>query len=384
MKTLLAVDMVPKKHCAITRLLEKAGYTVVHTGPPSGPNDPAVRVDDFVGPLEIEQRAARWSAAARPGWSRLTTGLPSVLRVEAEAMRPMVARSYARVEAFITRVRPAVVLTGSNQLLSKAAVACARREGIPTVYLPHAAPTLKLPYRMPVTDWTAELGELPKRWYAELGAAGGRSVMTGAPYWDRPARRPRGPRPRVLYSIHPPYTESPTAVAASPALAMRFWKALLGATRRLSPRPELILKPHPSVALPGVRRFHLRSARRAGVRRVRWMTGTPGAALAESDVVITGYSNLVYEAILADCPVILIPSTSSIVRSLESVRVADRPRDLLGEIRRALAAPPREALRRDTARLHAGGDGRAAERIAAVIFQAAGQGNGIRVGANGG
>jgi hypothetical protein len=119
---------------------------------------------------------------------------------------------------------------------------------------------------------------------------------------------------------------------------------------------------------PGVRGFYLDSARRAGLRFVRWVSGPALPVLATVDVVVTHHSNLVIEAILMGCLVILVPPHGDRLGQLTSIHRVHRPQGLGEALRGAIhEVLPESVLAGDAGRLHVGGDGRSGGRIVELI-----------------
>lgn len=359
-----------------------------------------------------EALAARSATLARhfggpddPLWRRLHEPLAARLHnvhVTAEAAREMLERLAA------SHGLAAALLGFDTVPVARAVVATARRLGVPTIHLPHGIlgrPRLALPWqgaRM-FADLVCAQGEFSRAGYLKGGADPARVRVTGCPRWDEyagltPAHRhamreaiaaplrldPR--RPIVVFG--PSWVERQTANAARfRSLGLFVYRQVLAAVRRHADAGvQLVVKLHPGeLTRPGMEPNalvdgYLAVARRAGLAQVTVTSEYKRELLAVADAVVVVNSNLGIEALLCERPVINVPldpaDADALFTAGEGIVALTSPEGTAEALDRVLAD---EALRQRLA-AHALGavrplvdrpDGRASERVAAVVLAAA-------------
>src|SRR5262245_25116747 len=276
--------------------------------------------------------ARHFGDVAAPLWRRLRTPLTARLRnvhVTAEAAREMLERLAARHGL-------AAALLGFDTVpVARAAVATARRLGVPTIHLPHGIlgrPRLPTPWqgaRM-FADLVCAQGEFSRAGYLAGGADPARIRVTGCPRWDEyagltPAVRHAmradiaGPlrldpdRPIVVFG--PSWVERQTANAARfRSLGLEVYRQVLQALRAHADRgAQLVVKLHPGeLTRSGMEPKalvdgYLAVARRAGLGQITVTSEYKRELLAVADAVVVVNSNLGIEALLCERPVINVP-----------------------------------------------------------------------------
>jgi Glycosyl transferases group 1 len=355
--------------------------------------------------------AARVAALEPAFWRRFTVGDLSLWeRMRAGFLGTLddaagkTAAVAAVLEALAARGDLAGVVLGYDMVPpGRAAVAVARRLGLPTVHVPHAVfprPRVEMSFQgsRSYADVVCAPGEFSRARYLAAGAAPAGVMVTGAPRWDGYAAIDDAARVRMraaaaaglgldagapIVLFGPSWIERSTANAAQHvAGGLAVYRGVLAAVRA-HPGTQLVVKLHPGeLSRPGLRTEALLTgwhgvAARAGADRVVVTGAFREELVASADVVVSVNSNLGLEALLCGRPLVNVPLIPEEADTLfapgEEGVVALRHPD---ETAPALSALIADAGRR--ARLAAAGrrrverwvhapDGRAFERVAEVV-----------------
>jgi len=228
-----------------------------------------------------------------------------------------------------------VVLGFDTIPAGRAAVAAARRLGVPTIHVPHAVlgrPRVRIPWQgsQLYANVVCAPGEFSRAGYLAAGARPEAIALTGSPRWDQyaaldePARlahraavscalRLDPSAPILVYG--PSWLERSTANSCRHLTAsLDIYQGVLAAVRAHAARGvQLVVKLHPGeLGRPGLDPASLLEgyagvARRAGVERIAITAGYKEELLAAADLVLTVNSNLALEALLCGRPVVNAP-----------------------------------------------------------------------------
>ena len=296
-----------------------------------------------------------------------------------------------------------IVLGCDNSHVQRALVACARRRGIPSLQLAHG---IYAPLRVPVAgelhriyaDYLAAFGERGRDILVRLGNSPERILLTGAPTWDhlyapqaqidrREARRYLGLDPErhtVLFCGSYSDGSSGFFLAAARQLTA-IYRRVIGATLRLGPDIQLIVRPHPrefrrvNLSCQDRARLiddHINWLARRGARDVRVLEDHKVECIRAADVVIVGGpSTVIPEAMILGRPVVMFPFAHQVppVYSNRDGIVVVEETDLFPEMLSSLLGDPSRRAGMVRAQnavlpvLNHGNDGRASERVMAII-----------------
>ncbi len=212
-----------------------------------------------------------------------------------------------RVDLFLETMRPDVMLVSPDRA-SEVRVVCelARRHRIPTVF-PQLVFFSESPRYKPLqADYICVLDEHHRELFVgHFGARPEQVLVTGIPRFDVILdRRERGLRP-------PP--DDRTVLLVLQALGSQYNDTLvdLAADAVLAVGGRLVVKVHPRDTAASVRHLERRVDELLGDRgEVHWETDVHDLAEA-SDVVVSTFSNVVFEAAMLDRPVICANLTSA-------------------------------------------------------------------------
>ena len=207
------------------------------------------------------------------------------------------------VESVVRRYRPSL-LVSFDEIGTWARIlpAVARRWGVPTLDLPHAEAADPVAIEGAGYDTFAVYGPQAREVLDRAGIPAHRVHEIGAPRFDpliATARELPAPTTRDSVLFAGQYV---TGRLTADALAATYRAALAAAAATGSP---LIVVPHPAQPEGTVERLMHTNPAPAGVRATVATTGLH-AALAESWLVITGWSNSVMEAAIAGVPSIAV------------------------------------------------------------------------------
>ena len=258
------------------------------------------------GLLRHLARVTAGVGAATRGWDMVVPdGLAPRLRRVARAELPRVALGAAGIWSLVRRWRPAlIVLFDEVGTWSRIVPAVARTAAIPTLDLPHAEANDPQAIAGADLDRMAVFGPRAARVLRAAGIPDERIVEVGSPHYDGLIRR--GPAPddapgprRVLFAAQ--YVQGAMDLAGLEAVHV----AALAAAEAVAPC-ELVVLPHP-VEPPGqIAAIAARHAAPAGVAvRVEHDAGLH-ELLDGTWLMITGWSNSVFEAALCRVPSILV------------------------------------------------------------------------------
>jgi hypothetical protein len=256
----------------------------------------------------------------------------------------------------------------------RAAVAVARRLGVPTVHVPHAVfprPRVEMAFQgtRSYADVVCAPGEFSRARYLAAGAPPGGVVVTGAPRWDGYAAVDDAARARLraaaaarlgldpgapIVLFGPSWIERSTANAAQHvAGALAIYRGVLAAMCA-HPEAQLVVKLHPGeLSRPGLGTEALLAgwhgvAARAGARRVVVTGGFREELVASADVAVAVNSNLGLEALLCGRPLLNVPLIPEEADTLftpgeEGVAALGRPDETAAALDALLADPGRRA-----------------------------------------
>jgi len=367
------------------------------------PEDGARVLDAALRAAELLRRPdldAAFTDAFRPGagasaWPALRARFPAFL---ARAVtRGVQGAETARALLAAHDVR--LVVCGFDVLpFQRAFLGTMHAAGVPSLHVPHGVfgPTggVVVPGSCSEIFATrvAAPGEYSRRVYAENGQPVERVVVTGVPRWDAlptlgaqspgAVRRAMGldpNRPLVLFAtswVEWATADAPNVVAS---LAPVFAGCLRGLRRSGGPRPQLVVKFHPSEivddAWPPLADGYRTLCAAAGVDDVLFRVGDAAPWLAAADVVVSINSSLALEALLVGRVPVNVPVHPSAVHAVygpeTAILGAATPEDLAALLEPALRDP---AVRRTVAERRAAtiahyvhaDDGRASARVAAA------------------
>jgi hypothetical protein len=289
---------------------------------------------------------------------------------------PWVAVERRALQRMLERLRPRAIAIASDQhRIGRLVTQTAAQFGIPVTVLQHGLPQSELGYLPVVAQRVAVWSSEAADWFAARGTDRSRLAVLGNPRFDaiaahtgyRPARdsRPARHEPRLLLALSP---ASVTTNGLVVSLALGLLKEL--------PTARLVVKLHPGYREWG---WVSQTVREAGEsRRVRIARSEDLLALVEwADVALVHRSTVALESLVAGTPVVVLQSDAPTVADIELARIhlpqASSPRELAALITHLLDTESRRAwfasrLQRIT---EAAGplDGRAADRIAAVLMQ---------------
>jgi Flp pilus assembly protein TadD len=258
-----------------------------------------------------------------------------------------------------------------------------RAAGVPTVHVPHGLYAEERVVGADVhgavhTDVVAVAGEVAREWFLRRGVPPAALVVTGNPAWDHLCRQPRGSAATLGLTPGPVVTVATSWLGADSAhhagaheVHGRQLGASLAAVAAVQARGRalhLVLKLHPS-APAGEETRVARLAAEAGARPALVLRDRLTEVLVASDVLVTLPSTIAVEAMIVGTPVV---ATEFFYEGEAIVTVAAE--------RDAIAAALHEILARGTAsaefaarrraflaRYNGPCDGRAAERVAALV-----------------
>jgi hypothetical protein len=376
---------------------------------------PFVHIDRYSG-FALHRRVRRASAEARRLWGTLRR-LPAVRGAFSHAgvrfddltaadlagmlllQAPWAVRCYEEMRAAVAALRPRVVaLYAEDSGWGRATEAACREAGVPTVGVQHGILYPNYYSYMhaegdddcPRPDRTAIFGEAAKRFLVEQGRYDPETlVITGSPKFDalletaatldRAAARERlGVRDGDLLLVVASRYRGIRVSFQSIGSAL---PGLLAAVETLDD-VELIIKPHPAEP---IRDYEAR-VREAGARHCRVVA--PKSDLIElihaADALVTVESLSAVEALVLGRPVLVLNMPTNLRAMVErgvalGVGMGEDPRPALESLR-----DPQTLERLRAARdaylpeLASGRDGRATERIVALLRQTAATGRVVR------
>jgi hypothetical protein len=374
------------------------------------PRDPYVHVNRY-SDVRVHREVRRATAAIREGWRALER---SPALVEAFSHRgvsfadlseadfaatmllqlPWAVRCYEEMAAALLAVRPSVVcLYAESSGWGRAAVAACRAASVPTVAIQHGIVYPKYyshrhdpeEQDTPVPDATALFGASARRLLTHLGHPRPDSlVLTGSPKFDELVERARAVDRDALRAKMGAAPGQPLLAVASRFRAIRDTHAAIGAVfpslvaavRALGVR--CVVKPHPAES----RAEYLGAV---GLSDPAVDVLSPSADLLDlliaADALVTVESLSAIEALVVGRPVVILNMPTHL-GALVDAGVAlgvDAGADPADAVRRALLDPDtRNALQHARAlyldELALGVDGRATERIVALLRAAAARG----------
>jgi len=349
--------------------------------------------------------ARRFSSGTRTFWPRMRGPFLRALAGVAVRTRTM----SAILERIAERAGLAAVVLGFDTIAAgRAAAATARRLGVPTVHVPHgvlARPRVPMRWQgaQVFADAVCAPGPYSHAGYVAQGVRPDAVRLTGSPRWDLYAALDAAARARCREAVAAALGLDPAAPlvvygatwvergtahsCAHQQAALAAYRQVLEGVRRLARRRvQLVVKLHPgewsrpSADGPSLLAGYHGVARRAGVERVVVTAGYKTELIAAADALVVLNSNLGIEGLLCGRPVVnvpLLPVEHDCLFADEPAVVALRR---LEEVGAALAAVLDDAALR--ARLAAAApaavrryahepDGRASERVAAVVAELA-------------
>jgi hypothetical protein len=309
---------------------------------------------------------------------------------------PWAIRSYEETAEVLAAVRPvALCLYAESSGWGRAALAAARAAGVPSLAIQHGILYPKYYSYIhapdeagcPLPDRTAVFGDAARRLLVSLGRYRPESLsVTGSPKFDELVRSASARRRELLRSSLGAGPEERLLLVASRFRGIRQTHQSIGSAfpalvRAVEATPGVtcLVKPHPAEpAAP-----YAAVLQELGARRVRVLS--PSADFIElilaADALVTVESLSAVEALVLDRPVLVLNMPTNLREMVDGgvalgVGVGEDPapalRDLLfdPEIRGRLAAARRHYLS-DVAH---GVDGRATERILALLREVAASG----------
>jgi hypothetical protein len=292
------------------------------------------------------------------------------------------ARSLARTG----RLRAAVTHDDVTGLV-RAFVEALRPLGVPTVHVPHGVYGDETVVGADVhgaahADVVAVGGPAQRDWFLRHGVPPERLVVTGNPAWDALAPPP-GPRPSLDLPPGPVVTVAGSWIGGNSAYRaftrhdqdrrMRACLAAVGRLQARDPALRLVVKVHPSAPAGEEARLAALAAE-SGARTDLVARDRRAEILAASDALLTLPSTIAIEAILAGTPVV----AADVRYAGDAVLSAPaEPEALAAALVHAVdgwrASPEFARRRRDfLARYNGPSDGRAGERVIALVERLAG------------
>ncbi len=331
---------------------------------------------------------ARLASEVAPGWRFGGRDHAAVVR---PALEQLLARKLAmqlaiaeigRTLAETGRLAAAVVhedVTGPI----RAFLAAIRPFGVPSIHVPHGVYVKERLVGADVhggvhTDVVAAGGPVQREWFVARGVATDRLVVTGNPAWDRLCGRRRDEFPPLALPPGPVVTVATswlgTVCAHQEFMAAQHdsWTraALAGAARLKRARPDVrvVVKLHPSAPADEAARLQTLAVA-AGVVPDLVTSGDAAPILARSDVLVTLPSTIAIEAMLLGTPVVApeFEYDGLAVETTEATgaAVAAALERVLGPYGRSPVFAARRAF--FLARYNGPSDGRAGERVAALV-----------------
>jgi Flp pilus assembly protein TadD len=338
-----------------------------------------------------DRLAADWTAAlaaaptslASGGRSRAATLLPALEALFRRALPGHLAIvEFGRALARRGGLAAAVVhedVTGPVRAFLDAV----RAAGVPTVHVPHGLYAEERVVGADVhgavhTDVVAVAGEVARDWFLRRGVPPAALVVTGNPGWDHLCGLPRGSAATLGLAPGPVVTVATSWLGADSAdhagariVHARQLGASLAAVAALQARGRplhLVLKLHPS-APAGEETRVARLAAEAGAHPALVLRDRLTEVLVASDVLVTLPSTIAVEAMIVGTPVI---ATEFFYEGDAIVTVAAEWEAIAAALDGVLAGGATSAdfaarRRAFLARYNGPCDGRAAERVAALV-----------------
>jgi hypothetical protein len=341
-------------------------------------------------------RALRRSPAVREAFSHRGVRFDDLSAPDLAAtlllQLPWAVRSYEEMASVLGAVRPAAVcLYAESSGWGRAALAACRAAGVPTVAVQHGIlyPTY-YSYRheadevdCPRPDRTAVFGEAARRFLVERGGyAPDALVVTGSPTFDALLAGTRDRDRQVLRTRLGVDEGTPLVVVASRFRGIRethraIGDAFPGLVRALEALGiACLVRPHPAEPADG----YVAVLRETGARRVHIAPQDVGLVdlLHASEALVTVESQSAIEALVLDRPVLVLNTPTNIQALVDAgvavgVPAGTDPAEALRRV--VFDAATRDGLARARAAylsdVAAGVDGRATERILALVRDAA-------------
>lgn len=215
----------------------------------------------------------------------------------------------ACVSSALERLQPRLLLVCPDQGLEcEAAIAAARRLGVPSLYVQPALIADTPRYGALHADHAALIEDFSREVYLRRGVDPGRLHLTGLGRWDdlaragSPAAREAARRRLGVGASDPLVIFAGQRGPGSEKRAML--EPLIEATRRL-PGLRLFVRPHPSEGREAYARFFPETPARGDASLLPADVGLHEALIA-GDLVVTGFSNVALEAAILDRCVLTI------------------------------------------------------------------------------
>ncbi|MCI0347093.1 MAG: hypothetical protein L0221_16900, partial [Chloroflexi bacterium] len=328
---------------------------------------------------------ARELGPGTAGWARIVSPADAArLRAVAARELPNLALGAFGLRSMVRRLTPGLVAAFDEKgTWSRLLPAVARTAGIPTLNLPHSEAADPVAIAGVDFDRMAAYGPRARAVLEEAGIPPERIVEIGAPLFDdlsaveppaggaEGAEGPAGGRPRRVV-LAAQYVQGRLTEAGLEACVT----AALAAAAAVAPS-ELLIVPHPLEQRGLIAGLVARHEVPHGVT-VRSDRSGLHAALLEAWLMVTGWSNSVFEAGIAGVPSILVDAEDAApvtyaadglgIGAADDAAAAAAARSLLdAKVRGATLARARTALEAHLGPL----DGRASERAARLALELA-------------
>jgi hypothetical protein len=357
----------------------------------SGPDGPrSVRLADLLDPRVmpgVARYVARLGASlasARNGRGSTFAG-PHESMLDAIASRelPRIALGTAALESMVRRWHPSLLVAFDEVgTWSRIIPAVARARGVPSLNLPHAEAAVAVAIAGADYDRFAVFGPRAADVLQAAGIDPGRIIQIGAPHFDGLVLRPAPPAESMIAAsprrilVAAQYLQGLMTTAGLEAC----YRAALAAAAAVAPA-EVVVVPHPLQPRGLIEGIVAGSADPPGVTvRVEHAQGLH-ALIDGAWLLVTGWSNSVFEAALRRVPSIMVDPehVSPVSYAAEGLAIGVFTATAAADAARALLDPGfREAtLGRAAAALtqHLGPlDGRSSERAAQLILSMSGRG----------